>query len=585
MKRVAAPVLSAAIMVSLFALFSLGPAVSQATTICVSNPLGPASQYNLFVLDSLNQRNTDVGGRVAAGGSATFTSYGVGDMLTDSNGTRDDLIVGGNLSFTNGQVFNGNAVYGGSASFSSVGFPNGSARKGSVIDFAAAGAQLRNLSSSWGALAANGSAAFQYGQLALNGSSTGVNIFTVSGSQLSSVNGLSITAPAGSTVIINVTGSTAQMKYFGISLNGVSRQRVLFNFPQATTLTLEGIQIQGSILAPLAAVRFNNGEMNGTLVGRSLDGTGQLHNHPFNGCPPVSTTPTKTPTKTPTQTKTSTPTRMPTRTPSKTPTNTPVPPTNTATDTPTNTPSSTPTDTPTGTPTNTPSSTPTDTPTGTPTNTPTNTPTDTPTGTPTNTPTDTPTGTPSNTPTNTPTDTPTGTPTNTPTDTPTGTPTNTPTDTPTGTPTNTPVPPTNTLTSTPVSGTEGCTPGYWRQDQHSDSWTSPYDPTDLVRSTFNVTPFLSGGELDLNGDGEDDTLLDALEYNQSGTGVTGAAMRLLRAAVAALLNAASPDVDYPLSTGEVISQVNAALASGSASTIEALKDELDDYNNLGCPLD
>jgi hypothetical protein len=178
---------------------------------------------------------------------------------------------------------------------------------------------------------------------------------------------------------------------------------------------------------------------------------------------------------------------------------------------------------------------------------------------------------------------PTPTPTNTPTNTPgpTDTPTNTPTatQTPTSTPTSTP---TNTSTPTPMPF-QGCTPGYWRQSQHFDSWTAPYDPTDLVKNVFNVSPFLQNGKLDLNGNGLDDTLAGALSY-QGGSGVTGAAQILLRAAVAALLNAAHPDVNYPRTTAEVIADVNAALASGNRTTMLNLASELDADNNFGCPL-
>jgi hypothetical protein len=209
------------------------------------------------------------------------------------------------------------------------------------------------------------------------------------------------------------------------------------------------------------------------------------------------------------------------------------------------------------TPTHTPTAT--DTPTNTPTNTPTATATDTPTNTPTNTPTATATDTPTNTPTNTPTATATAT------DTPTNTPTNTPTATATDTPTNTP---TNTPTAVKF---EGCTPGYWKN--HPSAWVG-YSPTQTVGSVFDVQ----------DADLASDILLQALDYG-GGSGVTGATRILLRAAVAALLNAAHPDIDYALTTADVIAQVNAALASGDRSTLLALADRLDGYNNADCPLD
>src|SRR4249919_3733795 len=75
--------------------------------------LGVANDFSAFVLHDFNASYSDVEGRVAVGGNAKITGYAIGNHLANSNGTRDDLIVGGNLEFTNGQVFFGNTVYGG----------------------------------------------------------------------------------------------------------------------------------------------------------------------------------------------------------------------------------------------------------------------------------------------------------------------------------------------------------------------------------------------------------------------------------------------------------------------------------------
>lgn len=79
------------------------------------------------------------------------------------------------------------------------------------------------------------------------------------------------------------------------------------------------------------------------------------------------------------------------------------------------------------------------------------------------------------------------------------------------------------------------------------------------------------------------TLLQALDF-KGGSSNKDAARILLRSAVAALLNASHPNVDYSLTTAEVINQVNAALASGNRNTMLSLADKLDRYNNRGCPL-
>ena len=59
---------------------------------------------------------------------------------------------------------------------------------------------------------------------------------------------------------------------------------------------------------------------------------------------------------------------------------------------------------------------------------------------------------------------------------------------------------------------------------------------------------------------------------------------LLRHSVAAVLNAANTNVDYPLTTSQIVSGVQAAVAGGNAS-IEQLKNQFDTYNNYGANLD
>ncbi len=124
----------------------------------------------------------------------------------------------------------------------------------------------------------------------------------------------------------------------------------------------------------------------------------------------------------------------------------------------------------------------------------------------------------------------------------------------------------------PTGGGEGCTPGYWKQPQHFDSWVS-FAPTDLFSSVFNLPSALARPEQNVNPASL--TLLAALELRG------GDVNALMRHAVAALLNAANPDVNYDLSTAQVIAAFNAAIAGGD---IEGTKDEFADFNEQGCPL-
>jgi choice-of-anchor A domain-containing protein len=241
--------------------------------------LGVANDYSAFVLHDANLFNSDVEGRVAVGGNATITAYAVGDHVTNSNGTRDDLIVGGNLNASNGQVFFGNVVYGGTGTVAdNFGHPNGTVRQqAGVIDFAAAESSLDALSDSYAGMAATGTLVNQFGTIILNGHA-GTNVFNVPASTLATANDLRINAPAGATVIVNVTGTTAQMQFMGYHLlGGIDKDGVILNFPQATSVTFQGIGIFGNVLAPRAAVNFSNGQINGALVASSWTGYGQVN--------------------------------------------------------------------------------------------------------------------------------------------------------------------------------------------------------------------------------------------------------------------------------------------------------------------
>jgi hypothetical protein len=130
------------------------------------------------------------------------------------------------------------------------------------------------------------------------------------------------------------------------------------------------------------------------------------------------------------------------------------------------------------------------------------------------------------------------------------------------------------FTNAPFVGNQGCTPGYFKQRQHFDSWTG-YTTSEPVSLVFTgVLPSLAA-----------ESLLDALQGG-GGPGLAGAETILLRAAVAALLNAGNTNVSYPLTTADIISEVNAALATGDRDTILTLATRLDNFNNGpgGCPL-
>jgi len=110
---------------------------------------------------------------------------------------------------------------------------------------------------------------------------------------------------------------------------------------------------------------------------------------------------------------------------------------------------------------------------------------------------------------------------------------------------------------------DGCTPGFWKQSHHLMYWMN-YSPDDLYNDVFGV-----------DGTG-DKTLLRAL-WSRGGH-----EMALMRHAVAALLNAASDEVNYFYTEAEVIAMVQEAYATGEFNDI---KDMLEMENERGCTVD
>jgi hypothetical protein len=130
------------------------------------------------------------------------------------------------------------------------------------------------------------------------------------------------------------------------------------------------------------------------------------------------------------------------------------------------------------------------------------------------------------------------------------------------------------FTKNGTCGNAGCTPGFFKNC--TSQW--PISTTTLVGDVFTIPSCLSG--CTKNGKSfAANTLLQALSF-QGGNTLCGGAEILLRAAAAAYLNTLR--VNYPLTTAQVVADVNTALASCNRATIVAEAGVLDTNNNLGC---
>ncbi|MDF1522392.1 MAG: hypothetical protein P1P87_06170 [Trueperaceae bacterium] len=136
-------------------------------------------------------------------------------------------------------------------------------------------------------------------------------------------------------------------------------------------------------------------------------------------------------------------------------------------------------------------------------------------------------------------------------------------------------------------GVQGCTPGYWRNHStaangnQADAWI----PTGFTGDQRFGDPLVFDHLITISSGGkgqpvqiDDPTLLEAVVAAGGGTSA------LARHAVAALLNAAHPDVNAYYTVEEVVQMVQDALDGVGPLDIEDTKDLFAQANELGCPL-
>ena len=123
-----------------------------------------------------------------------------------------------------------------------------------------------------------------------------------------------------------------------------------------------------------------------------------------------------------------------------------------------------------------------------------------------------------------------------------------------------------------TGGGEGCTPGYWKQPHHFDSWPAVVTPTTAYSSVFDriITIRVKGEGLVT-----DPTLLQAL------SALGGKVNTAARHSTSAYLNSMTQDVSYDLTSAQIISNLQQSIDGIDFGTlIEALVN----FNEQGCPL-
>lgn len=251
--------------------------------------------------------NHEVQGRVIALGDVSVNAMQIGTALSP-NPDRDDLIAGGSIQADGTQVPNGSAIYGTTFSGQLIAPVGTVTRARASADLAEIYATDAELSEAWADLSANGTIEGPtYGQLQFVGDDDERNVFRISAADLQQAQRIQIRVPAGSTTLIDVTGSaysSATLPSVSVELwNGSAyvqvgneqgtdldriRERLVWNFAAARSLQIgPGIAWQGSILAPQADARLSGStQIHGSVLAANVDDQATFFLRPFEGCLP-----------------------------------------------------------------------------------------------------------------------------------------------------------------------------------------------------------------------------------------------------------------------------------------------------------
>ena len=320
--------------------------------------LAQASEYNLFILTNVEQRNSDIEGRAAVGGNALFSSLGIGSKLCNATtpcplyGTDPTLVVGGNLIWDNGTNFSGNTIMtpSGSYNVTAVSYNNANSalqpirRSGLNEDFESAFAYFRCAARQWvnfTSLPNTTTIINCYGNIFMIGLNQDINIFRINATQVAptsnvigsgnntfdSISSLTIIAPDNSTILINVNGANIDFGNYAITRNtmvpatlpipsadlcnqlsqGITpseaqKKQIFWNFYNADTIVTSNSSFQGTVFAPYATIYTLGGNIEGSVIADgflpygSVANHTELHNYLFGGCLPVVNCPTYIPT-------------------------------------------------------------------------------------------------------------------------------------------------------------------------------------------------------------------------------------------------------------------------------------------------
>ena len=278
--------------------FASGAPFSPPTTY--TNPLsgacldfGEAAKYNGLFFDSY-EGSSDVQGRIAVAGDAKFASgFSVGDQLQDAKQCAEAVcVIGGSLEWPRGRNYFGNVIVGKTSHKIAPGVLENGCKvevKAGALDFAAMKTKLIALSKKLDGMTATLKSADVDDKRAVKlvfSGAADIEVMNVDkadyfGNVIKEISSIQGVRP-GALIVFNIKGAKASIA--DVHLEALANYNVVFNFAEATDLSLHGAAIRGSVLAVNAKITNGQGVVWGHVYARSMTGPIQINLKPIKQC-------------------------------------------------------------------------------------------------------------------------------------------------------------------------------------------------------------------------------------------------------------------------------------------------------------
>ena len=272
--------------VLLFGAFAIGATTAaNAGTMSASQIL---DSYNAVIFGNATTGDDIEGGAIIGGSFSGATVYN--NPVTPPPSGDPALAVFGATSGNPINIDNGGSAYVAGNHGSTINF-NGGGSYATAPGYTIANLQttLTSLSQTLSSLAATSTLPQATNNEVIKAipGANGIAVFNITAAQLAAIPSFKINLNGASTVVFNVSGTSATFSANDES-GTTGANDIIWNFYDATGTVALNTQIGGTVLAPDATVT-NSNQIDGVLVANKWTGNGELHDWAFTGTLPSST--------------------------------------------------------------------------------------------------------------------------------------------------------------------------------------------------------------------------------------------------------------------------------------------------------